>query len=88
VIRLHYPWCEHILTHALATWKFLSATAAKPDPSIIWADVIQKFAGTVFAITGNKDSMLAKKADLKIILERRSKTQHSTTFLHTRSFCS
>lgn len=35
---------------------------------IIWADVIKKFAGTVFAITSAKDSTLAKKADLKLIL--------------------
>jgi D-arabinose 5-phosphate isomerase GutQ len=35
---------------------------------VIWADVIKKFAGTVFAITSKKDSTLAQKADYKIIL--------------------
>lgn len=42
-------------------------------PVIIWADVVKKFNGTVFAITGTKDSTLAKKADLKIILEEETR---------------
>ncbi|MEM2999954.1 MAG: SIS domain-containing protein [Candidatus Bathyarchaeia archaeon] len=36
---------------------------------INWAEVMKKFNGTVLAITGRKDSTLAKKADLQIILE-------------------
>jgi D-arabinose 5-phosphate isomerase GutQ len=49
--------------------EILLSYSGETRPVIIWADVIKKFAGTVFAITGNKDSTLAKKADLKIILE-------------------
>ena len=48
--------------------EILLSFSGETRPVIIWADVIKKFAGTVFAITGNKDSTLAKKADLKIIL--------------------
>ncbi|MEM3050542.1 MAG: SIS domain-containing protein [Candidatus Bathyarchaeia archaeon] len=40
---------------------------------INWADVMKKFNGTVLAITGKKDSTLAKKADLRIILEEEVK---------------
>ncbi len=48
--------------------EILLSYTGETRPVIIWADVIKKFAGTVFAITGSKDSTLAKKADLKIIL--------------------
>jgi D-arabinose 5-phosphate isomerase GutQ len=48
--------------------EILLSFSGETRPVTIWADVIKKFAGTVFAITGNKDSTLAKKADLKIIL--------------------
>jgi len=40
---------------------------------INWADVMKKFNGTVLAITGKKESTLAKKADLQIILEEEVK---------------
>jgi len=48
--------------------EILLSYSGETRPVIIWADVIKKFAGTVFAITSNKDSSLAKKSDLKIIL--------------------
>jgi D-arabinose 5-phosphate isomerase GutQ len=48
--------------------EILLSYSGETRPVIIWADVIKKFAGTVFAITSNKDSTLAKKSDLKIIL--------------------
>jgi 6-phospho-3-hexuloisomerase len=48
--------------------EILLSYSGETRPVIIWADVIKKFAGTVFAITSNKDSPLAKKSDLKIIL--------------------
>ncbi len=35
----------------------------------LWADVMKKFNGTVLAITGSPNSTLAKKADVKILLE-------------------
>lgn len=53
--------------------EILLSYSGETRPVIIWADVIKKFAGTVFAITGHRDSTLAKKADLKIILEEEAK---------------
>jgi D-arabinose 5-phosphate isomerase GutQ len=53
--------------------EILLSYSGETRPVIIWADVIKKFAGTVFAITSNKDSTLAKKADLKIILPEEAK---------------
>ncbi len=35
---------------------------------LLWCDALKKFNGSVLAITGSKDSTLAKKADLKIVL--------------------
>ena len=53
--------------------EILLSYSGETRPVIIWADVIKKFAGTVFAITSNKDSTLAKKSDLKIILPEEAK---------------
>jgi D-arabinose 5-phosphate isomerase GutQ len=64
--------------------EILLSYSGETRPVIIWADVIKKFAGTVFAITGNKDSTLAKKADLKIILEEETKPSTPRRF-YTRA---
>ena len=48
--------------------EILLSYSGETRPVIIWADVIKKFAGTVFAITSEEDSTLAKKADLKIVI--------------------
>ena len=64
--------------------EILLSFSGETRPVIIWADVIKKFAGTVFAITGNKDSLLAKKADLKIILEEEVKPSTPRRF-YTRA---
>jgi 6-phospho-3-hexuloisomerase len=53
--------------------EILMSYSGETKSVIIWADVIKKFNGTVLAITGTKDSTLAKKADLKIILEEDAK---------------
>ena len=53
--------------------EILLSYSGETRPVIIWADVIKKFAGTVFAITSSPDSTLAKKADLKIILPEEAK---------------
>ncbi len=53
--------------------EILLSYSGETKPVIIWADVMKKFNGTVLAITGTKDSTLAKKSDLKIILEEASK---------------
>ncbi len=40
---------------------------------LLWCDVLKKFNGTVLSITGRKDSTLANKSDLKIVLEEGSR---------------
>jgi D-arabinose 5-phosphate isomerase GutQ len=47
----------------------LLSYTGETKPVVLWADVMKKFNGTVVAITGKPDSTLAKKADVKIILE-------------------
>jgi D-arabinose 5-phosphate isomerase GutQ len=64
--------------------EILLSFSGETRPVIIWADVLKKFAGTVFAITGNKDSTLAKTADLKIILEEEVKPSTPRRF-YTRA---
>ena len=53
--------------------EILLSYSGETRPVIIWADVIKKFAGIVFAITTSAESTLAKKADLKIILPEEAK---------------
>jgi 6-phospho-3-hexuloisomerase len=53
--------------------EILMSFSGETKPVIIWCDVMKKFNGTVLAITGTKDSTLAKKADFKIILEEEFK---------------
>jgi 6-phospho-3-hexuloisomerase len=40
---------------------------------IHWCAIFKKFKGTVLAITGSKDSMLAQKSDMQIILEEEAR---------------
>jgi 6-phospho-3-hexuloisomerase len=49
--------------------EILISFSGETKPVLIWSDVMKKFNGNVLAITGVKDSTLAKKADLKIVLE-------------------
>jgi D-arabinose 5-phosphate isomerase GutQ len=49
--------------------EILMSFSGETKPVIIWADVMKKFNGNVLAITGTRDSTLAQKADLKIILK-------------------
>ncbi len=49
--------------------EILLSYSGESKPVVIWCDVLKQFNGTVLAITGKGDSTLAKKADLKIILE-------------------
>jgi D-arabinose 5-phosphate isomerase GutQ len=64
--------------------EILLSFSGETPPVIIWADVLKKFGGTVFAITGNQDSTLAKKADLKIILPEEVKPSTPRRF-YTRA---
>jgi D-arabinose 5-phosphate isomerase GutQ len=53
--------------------EILLSYTGETKPVILWADVMKKFNGTVLAITGSADTTLAKKADVKIILEEEVK---------------
>ena len=53
--------------------EILLSFSGETKPVIIWCDVMKQFKGNVLAITGKKDSTLANKADLKIILEEEVK---------------
>jgi D-arabinose 5-phosphate isomerase GutQ len=53
--------------------EILMSFSGETKPVNIWADVMKQFNGTVLAITGSPDSTLAKKADVKIILEEEVK---------------
>jgi D-arabinose 5-phosphate isomerase GutQ len=53
--------------------EILLSFTGETKPVILWADVMKKFNGTVLAITGTPDSTLAKKADVKIVLEEEVK---------------
>ena len=64
--------------------EILLSFSGETRPVIIWADAIKKFAGIVFAITGSKDSILAKKADLKLILPEEVKPSTPRRF-YTRA---
>ena len=54
--------------------EILLSSSGETKPVILWCDVMQKFNGIVLAITATKDSTLAKKADLKIILDEEFKS--------------
>jgi D-arabinose 5-phosphate isomerase GutQ len=64
--------------------EILMSFSGETKPVIIWCNVMKKFNGAVLAITGTKDSTLAKKADLKIILEEEFKAGRPRRF-YTRA---
>ena len=64
--------------------EILLSYSGETRPVILWADVLKKFGGTVFAITSNRESALAKKADLKIILPEEAKPNYPRRF-YTRA---
>jgi 6-phospho-3-hexuloisomerase len=66
--------------------EILMSYSGETKPVIIWADVMKKFNGSVLAITGTKDSTLAKKADLKIILEEEARTGAPRRFYTRAAF--
>jgi D-arabinose 5-phosphate isomerase GutQ len=53
--------------------EILLSFTGETKPVVLWAEVMKKFNGAVLAITGTPDSTLAKKADVKIILEEEVK---------------
>jgi D-arabinose 5-phosphate isomerase GutQ len=49
--------------------EILLSYSGESNPVLIWCDVLKKFNGIVLGITGKKNSTLATKSDLQIILE-------------------
>lgn len=53
--------------------EILVSYSGETKPVINWCNVFKKLRGTVFSITGTKDSTLTKKSDLHITLEETAK---------------
>ena len=53
--------------------EILVSFSGQTKPVIHWCKNFKKFKGTVLAITGRKDSMLAQKSDMQIILEEETR---------------
>jgi D-arabinose 5-phosphate isomerase GutQ len=53
--------------------EILISYSGESKPVLLWCDALKKFNGSVLAITGSKDSTLAKKSDLQIIIPEDSK---------------
>ncbi len=66
--------------------EILLSFSGESRPVIIWAEVMRKFNGNVLAITSKEDSTLAKKADLKIILDEEVKAGAPRRFYTRAAF--
>ena len=64
--------------------EILLSFSGETKPVIIWCDVVKKLNGTVLAITGTKNSTLAQKTDLQIILEEEARPGQPRRF-YTRA---
>jgi D-arabinose 5-phosphate isomerase GutQ len=53
--------------------EILLSYSGESNPVLIWCDVLKKFNGIVLAITGKKNSTLATKSDMQIILEEETR---------------
>jgi D-arabinose 5-phosphate isomerase GutQ len=53
--------------------EILLSYSGESNPVLIWCDVLKKFNGIVLGITGKKNSTLATKSDLQIILEEEAR---------------
>jgi D-arabinose 5-phosphate isomerase GutQ len=60
--------------------EILVSFSGETKPVIIWLDVLKKLKGTTLAITGTKESTLAKKSDFQITLEEEAKTSQPRRF--------
>jgi 6-phospho-3-hexuloisomerase len=52
--------------------EILISYSGEAKPVLFWCDALKKFNGSVLAITGTKDSTLARKSDLQIIISEES----------------
>ncbi len=48
--------------------EILISYTGEAKPVLLWCDALKKYNGSVLAITGRKDSTLAKKSDLQIVI--------------------
>jgi D-arabinose 5-phosphate isomerase GutQ len=55
-------------------------------PVIHWCDIFKRCKGIVLAITGNKDSILAQKSDMQIILEEETELGQPRRFYMRSAF--
>jgi 6-phospho-3-hexuloisomerase len=53
--------------------EILVSFSGETKPVIVWCDVFKKLKGIVLAITGTKESTLARRADFRITLEEEAK---------------
>ncbi len=53
--------------------EILVSYSGETQPVLKWCDVVKKLGGTVFAVTGARDSTLGKKANYQITLEEETK---------------
>jgi D-arabinose 5-phosphate isomerase GutQ len=66
--------------------EILMSYSGESKPVILWCDVLKQFNGTVLAITGKKDSTLAKRSDMQIILEEEVKPGAPRRFYTSAAF--
>jgi len=66
--------------------EILLSYSGETRPVLLWADVMKKFNGTVLAITSSKDSTLAKKADLTIIMDEETRAGAPRRFYTRAAF--
>lgn len=60
--------------------EILVSYSGETKPVIVWLDVVKRLKGTVLAITGIRDSTLARKSDLQITLEEEVKPNQPRRF--------
>ncbi|UCE96719.1 MAG: SIS domain-containing protein [Candidatus Bathyarchaeota archaeon] len=60
--------------------EILLSFSGETEPVIRWCEIFKRLNGTVLSISGNKDSTLAKKSDLQLILKEAVKPGHPRRF--------
>lgn len=60
--------------------EILVSFSGQTRPVIHWCDIFKKCKGTVLAITGNKDSLLAQKSDMQIVLQEETRVGQPRRF--------
>jgi D-arabinose 5-phosphate isomerase GutQ len=66
--------------------EILLSYSGESKPVNLWCDVLKQFNGTVLAITGKKDSTLAKCSDLQIIIDEEVKSGAPRRFYTRAAF--